>query len=118
MSQVERDLEAYRCHAEELQDKAKRKYADESLRQELEDLKNDVATKEAEIEDFRRRFDSAEGNSDEVEKLKGDIEDLEADLREKESLIDQRDDEIDKLREQVKKDSEYYDEFCAVVEVG
>ncbi|KAL2057771.1 hypothetical protein ABVK25_002155 [Lepraria finkii] len=118
LSQAERDLMAYRRHVEELQDKAKRKYADESLRQELEELKNDVAKKEAEIEDLRQRLDSAEGNSDELEKLKGDIEDIEADLREKERSICQRDDEIDKLKEQVNKDSEELDEVYAELEIG
>lgn len=118
LSQAERDLDAYRRHIEGLQENAKRMHADETLREELEDLKNDAARKELEIEDLRRRLDTTGEDEAELEKLKGEVEDLEADLREKDRLIDQRDDEIDKLKDQVGKDTEELDEVYAELEVG
>jgi len=118
LNQAERDVEAYRRHLEEVQEKAKGKHADENLRRQLEELKSDLATKNAEIKDLRQKLDVMEGKSEELDKIKVEIEDIEADLREKERLVDQRDDEIDKLKEQVSKDSEELDEVYAELEAS
>ena len=82
------------------------------MRQQLEDLKSDLADKESEIKGFRHRLEAADVDGEELEKLRGDIEDLEADLREKDRIIEERDDEIDKLKEQSRKDSDEFNEIC------
>ena len=110
LSQAERDIEAYRRHLEEVQAKAKREHADESLRQELSDLKKLLAAKEGEVADLQQQLETADADEIESQKLKGDIEDLQADLREKDRLVDERDDEIDRVKAQAKKDSDELDE--------
>lgn len=117
-SGAEREVEIFKRHIEDLQEKAKRKHADETLRQQLEDLKSDLAAKESEIEDLKQRLESVEGDGEELEKLRGDIEDLEADLREKDRIIEERDDEVDKLKEQFRKDSDEFNEVCAELEAS
>ena len=118
LTQAERDVEAYKRHVEEVQEKAKRRHADESLKQELENLKGELVAKGSEISDLRQKLGAAEGNGEELEKVKGDIIDLEADLCEKDRLIDERDDQIDRLKEQVKKDSDELDDVYVELEVG
>ncbi|KAF6235547.1 hypothetical protein HO173_006230 [Letharia columbiana] len=118
LSTVEREVEASKRHVEDLQEKAKRKHADETLRRQLEDLKSHLAAKESDLEDLRQRLECAEGDGQELEKLKGDIEDLEADLREKDRIIGERDDQIDKLKEQSRKDSDEFNEVCAELEAS
>ena len=118
LSLAERDVETFKRHVEDLQEKAKRKHADETLRQQLEDLKGDLAARQSEIEELRQRLQNAEGDGEELEKLRGDIEDLEADLREKDRIIEERDDEIDKLKEQSRKDSDEFNELHAELEAS
>ena len=118
LSGAEREVEIFKLHVEDLQDKAKRKHADETLRQQLEDLKSDLAAKESNIEGLRHRLKAADVDGEELEKLRGDIEDLEADLREKDRIIEERDDEIDKLKEQSRKDSDEFNEVCVELEAS
>ena len=118
LSVAEREVETFKRHVGDLQEKAKRKQADETLRQQLEDLKSELAAKDTVIEDLRQRLESAEGDGEELEKLRGDIEDLEADLREKDRIIEERDEEIEKLKEQSRKDSEEFNEVCAELEAS
>ena len=118
LSAAEREVETCKGHLADLQEKAKRKHADETLRQQLEDLKGQLVAKESEIEDLRQRLENAEGDGEELEKLKGDIEELEADLREKDRIIEERDDEIDRLKEQSRKDSDEFNEMCNELEAS
>ena len=118
LSVAEREVETFKSHVQDLQEKAKRKHANEALRQQLEDLKGQLAAKESEIEDLRQRLENAEGDGEELEKLRGDIEDLEADLREKDRIIEERDDEIDRLKEQSRKDSDEFNEICTELEAS
>ena len=116
LSQAERDIEAYRRHLEDVQAKAKKHHADESLRQELEDLKKALVIKKEEGEDFRKKAEAADRENVELQKLKVDVEDLEADLREKDRLVDERDNELDRVKSQAKKDLDELDEVYAELE--
>ncbi|CAD6577295.1 MAG: hypothetical protein ASARMPREDX12_008297 [Alectoria sarmentosa] len=118
LSVAEHNIEEFKRHVEDLQEKAKRKHADETLRRQLEDLRSDLAAKESTIEELRQRLETAEGDRETLDKLKGDIEDLGADLREKDRVIEERDDEIDKLKEQSRKDSDEFNEVCAELEAS
>ena len=118
LSVAEREVETLKSHLEDLQEKAKRKHADETLRQQLEDLKGQLTAKESEIKDLRQRLGNVEGDGEELEKLRGDVEDLEADLREKDRIIEERDDEIDRLKEQSRKDSDEFNEMCTELEAS
>ena len=88
------------------------------MRQQLEDLKSDLAAKESEIEGLTHRLEAADVDGEELEKLRVDIEDLEADLREKDRIIEERDDEIEKLKEQSRKDSDEFNEICVELEAS
>lgn len=94
LNQAERDLEAYRLHLQEVQEKVKRKHVDEATREELSSLREAVQHKEVEIAGLRRRLDSAEVQNEELESLRADVDDQEAELREKDRAIEQRDEEI------------------------
>ena len=118
LTQAERDVEAYKLHVQQLQDQAKRKRADESLRQELNDLKKSLAEKEAEIEGLRTELDAAESHGDNLQKLKDDIEDLNVDLREKDRLLEERDDEIDRLKAKESKDDDEFDQVCTQLDAA
>ncbi len=118
LHQAQLDIDAYRCHLEEVQEKAKRKHSDETLLRELEELRNDIVVKDTEIGDLKQKLDAMEGDGEELDKLKGEIEDLEVDLRDKERVVDERDDEVNELKEQVCKDSEELDEVYAELEAG
>ncbi|KAH0543998.1 hypothetical protein FGG08_001765 [Glutinoglossum americanum] len=101
---AERDLEQYRQQILEIQERAKRKYEDDGLREELERLRGELDDTEAEAQELRERLEKAEQRED-VEALKENISDLEADLREKDRVIEEREDEIDSLREKAEQAS-------------
>src|SRR5438552_16623097 len=90
---AERDLEQYRQQILEIQERAKRKHADDGLREELERLRGELADKEAEVQELREKLEKAEQRED-AERLKENLNDLEADLREKDRIIEEREDEI------------------------
>lgn len=94
LNQAERDLEAYRLHLQEVQEKVKRKHLDEATREELSSLREAVQHKEVEIAGLRQELDSAGVQKEELENLKADVDDQEAELREKDRAIELRDEEI------------------------
>ena len=94
LNQAEHDLEAYRLHLQEVQEKVKRKHVDEATREKFGNLRETVQNKEVEIAGLRRELDSAEVRKEELESLKADVDDQEAELRGKDQVIKQRDEEI------------------------
>ncbi|KAF4470850.1 myosin heavy chain [Fusarium albosuccineum] len=101
LTTAEKDLESYRQQMLELQDKTKRKYADQNQQAEMDKLRRLIEDREADIEDLQRQLDQQQGNNDQVEKLQDDIGDLEADLREKDRLLTEREDELEDLKDQM-----------------
>lgn len=101
LTAAERDLETYRQQMLELQEKAKRKYADENARAEMDKLQRQVEERDALIEDLQRQLEEAQQGDDQVAKLQDDIGDLEAELREKEGFVSERDDEIEDLKDKL-----------------
>jgi chromosome segregation ATPase len=96
LSAAERDVELYRQQLLEMQEKVKRKHADEGQQEELDRLRQGLEEKEAELEELRRQ----EGQFDD---LQDKIQDLEAELREKDRAINDREDEVDNLKDEVEK---------------
>jgi chromosome segregation ATPase len=102
LTAAERDLETYRQQMLELQEKAKRKYADENARAEMDKLQQQVEDRDAQIEELQRQLEEAQnGDSDQIGKLHDDIGDLEAEIRAKDGQIDERDEEIEDLKEKL-----------------
>ena len=93
---AERDVELYRQQLLEMQEKIKRKHADEGQREELEHLRRALEDKEIELGQLR----SQESQFDNMEDK---IHDLETDLREKDRMVNDREDEIDNLKDEVSK---------------
>lgn len=106
LTTAEKDLETYRQQMLELQEKAKRKYADESQRAELESLRQVLEERESNIEELQRQVDGSRRDQDQVEKLQDDIGDLEADLREKDRLVTEREDELEDLKDKLEEAEE------------
>ena len=94
LNQAERDLEAYRLHLQEVQEKVKRKHVDEATREELDSLREAMQQKEVEIDKLRQRLESAEVQGEELERLRADVDDQEAELRERDRAVEERDEEI------------------------
>ncbi|KAL2889995.1 Spindle pole body protein pcp1 [Ceratocystis lukuohia] len=103
---AEKDLEQYRQQMIELQERSKRKYADDSLKAEAERLRQDLEDKESEIDRLQAQLEQAESGGAEVDKLRDEITDLEAELREKERLIAEHQDEMEDLREKLDNNAE------------
>lgn len=101
LTTAEGDLEAYRQQMLELQEKAKRKYADESQRAELEKLRQTLEERESSVDELQRQVDEGKRTQDQVENLQDDIGDLEAELREKDRLITEREDELEDLKDKL-----------------
>jgi chromosome segregation ATPase len=99
LATAERDVELYRQQLLEMQEKVKRKHADEGQREELDRLSQALEDKETELSQLR----SKEGHFDDMEDK---IHDLETDLREKDRIINDREDEIDSLKDEVSKHAE------------
>jgi chromosome segregation ATPase len=98
LTTAEKDLEEYRHQILEMQEKAKRKFTDESQRLEMEKLRRELAGREADIEELQRHIDQGQHDSDKIDKLQDDIGDLEAEVREKDRVITKHEDEIEDLR--------------------
>ena len=105
LNQAARDVETYRLHLEEVQEKIKRKHADQGLKDELDDLRKELDMKTMEVYSLRKQLGSAESEGRNIAKLKEDIEDLEANLREKDRILETSEDEVDRLKEQAAQNS-------------
>ncbi|KPM35757.1 hypothetical protein AK830_g10813 [Neonectria ditissima] len=101
LTTAEKDLESYRQSMLELQEKAKRKYANEHQRAEMDKLQRLLEEREADIEHMQRQLDQEHKDTDQVEKLRDDIGDLEADLRERDRMLTQREDELEDLKDKL-----------------
>ena len=100
IQQAERDLETYRLQFQELREKYRKKAMDETMQREMDVMREEIETKDAQLRDLRDELRNIKDNqSQDMEKLRDDIEDLEASLREKDRLIDERDEELEELKE-------------------
>ena len=105
LNQAARDVETYRVHLEDVQEKIKRKHADQGMKAELDGLRKELDVKTVEVSGLRKQLESAESEGHDVAKLKEDIEDLEATLREKDQILETSEDEVDKLKDQAAQNS-------------
>ncbi|KAG8669957.1 hypothetical protein FPOAC2_09300 [Fusarium poae] len=101
LTTAEKDLESYRQQMLEVQEKAKRKYANQSSQAEMDKLQRLLEDREADIEDLQRQLQQQKGSNDQVEKLQDDIGDLEADIQEKDRQLTEREDELEDLKDQM-----------------
>ncbi|KAM0231047.1 hypothetical protein ACHAPO_008877 [Fusarium lateritium] len=101
LTTAEKDLESYRQQMLEVQEKAKRKYANQSNQAEMDKLQRLLEDRETDIEDLQRQLQQQKGSNDQVEKLQDDIGDLEADIQEKDRQLTEREDELEDLKDQM-----------------
>ncbi|KAK8120070.1 hypothetical protein PG999_004190 [Apiospora kogelbergensis] len=99
LANAEADLETYSKQILEVQERAKKKYADEGMRREAEKLRTELDGKDAEIEELHRRLDDGNQDADRVEQLQDDIGDLQADLRQKEREVGEREEELEVIQD-------------------
>lgn len=98
LTAAEHDVELYRQQILEMQEKIRRKHADEGQREELGRLHQALEEKEAEVGQLKSQgvqFDDLEEK----------IHDLEAELREKDRVINDREDEVDNLKDEIEKNT-------------
>ncbi|UQC80749.1 microtubule associated protein [Colletotrichum lupini] len=98
LTSAEKDLESYRQQMMELQERAKKKYADQKQLAEIERLQQALEDREADLDDMQRQLSQGQNDQGQVDKLQDEIGDLEAELREKERLLGDHEDEIDELK--------------------
>jgi chromosome segregation ATPase len=96
LTAAEHDVELYRQQILEMQEKIKRKHADEGQREELERLQKALESREAELDRLRSQ-------ETQLDDLQDKIHDLETDLRERDRVIDDREDDADNLKDEVGK---------------
>ncbi|KAL9002018.1 MAG: hypothetical protein Q9188_005035 [Gyalolechia gomerana] len=106
LERTEREVEDYRKQLQNAHDQTKRKHADKQMLEEVESLKKEIATKDAQIRDLHDDLEHATEKDAEIEKLRGDLDDLEIDIREKDRLLDDREEELEGLKEQTKQDAD------------
>ncbi|TAQ87352.1 hypothetical protein B7494_g4315 [Chlorociboria aeruginascens] len=99
LTAAEHDVELYRQQILDMQEKVKRRHADEGQREELDRLRHLLEEKETEINRLKIR-------EDKFEDLEDKVHDLESDLREKDRLLDDREDEFDNLKDEADKHTE------------
>lgn len=106
IAQAERDAETYRLQLEEYREKIKRRQADESIRAEMDKLRDELRQKDEMLEKFEdAREQSHVKETAELRKVRDELEDVQADLREKERQLEDREDEIDDLKMHASKES-------------
>ncbi|EPE03377.1 microtubule associated protein [Ophiostoma piceae UAMH 11346] len=110
LTSAEKNLENYRLEMQEMQEKMSRRQADEGLRSELDRLRQELAAKDADIDELQRQVD------EQNEKARDEVEDLEADLREKDRIITQKEDELDDLQASMEARMEEHRERIAELE--
>ena len=96
LTSAEHDVELYRQQILEMQEKIKRKHADEGQREELDRLNQALEERETELEELK-------GKGSGFDDLEDKIHDLEAELREKDRAINDREDDVDNLKDEVEK---------------
>lgn len=106
----EKDLEDFRQQMLEMQERAKRKYADESQRAEMDRLRALLSQRDAEIESLQREVDDTQKDDARVDQLRDEIGDLEADVREKDRIITEHEDQLDDLRDKLNGDAKDKDD--------
>jgi chromosome segregation ATPase len=97
LTAAEHDVELYRQQILEMQEKTKRKHADEGQREELDRLHQALEEKEAELDELKGKGTAG------FDDLEDKIQDLEAELREKDRLINDREDDVDNLKDEIEK---------------
>lgn len=98
LASAEKDLETYQQQILDVQEKAKKKYADQGQRAENDALRRRLEERETEIESLRQQLQRQPEDNGEADKLRDEIGDLEADLRAKDREVNEREDEIDELK--------------------
>ncbi|KAI1863648.1 hypothetical protein JX265_008865 [Neoarthrinium moseri] len=106
LTNAEKDLETYSEQILSMQEKAKKKYADESQKIEIERLKQELEDKEADLHDLQQQLQRGNQESEKLDKLQDEIADLEADLREKDREINDREDEIEGIKDKLDDEEE------------
>jgi chromosome segregation ATPase len=101
LASAEKDLETYQKQILEVQERAKKKYADQSQKAENDALRRRLEDREAEIENLQRQLQQSHDDAK--------VGDLEAALRTKDREINDREDDIDELRTRLKEMEERWE---------
>ncbi|PNP56470.1 hypothetical protein THARTR1_03166 [Trichoderma harzianum] len=97
---VERDLEKSRHRGLELEESAKKKYANSiDVQTEMDTLRQNLQDRETDIEELQRQISEGQDQDDRVETLQDEIEDLKAEIREKEVIITDQEERLDTLQQ-------------------
>ncbi|KAI0453923.1 microtubule associated-domain-containing protein, partial [Xylaria acuta] len=98
LASAEKDLETYQQQILDVQEKAKKKYADQSQKAENEALRRRLEEGEAEIGHLRRQLQQQSQDDNELNKLRDEIAHLETDLRTRDREVNKSEEEIDQLQ--------------------
>lgn len=110
LSNAERELETYRRHLQTVQEEMKRKHADENLQEELESLRCEVAARNAEVLDLKKRLESGETKEKELDRLNEQLSETEEQLRTSQHDQMMSDERLEALEDELAvKDSEVLD---------
>jgi len=96
LAAAEKDVETFRQHMLEMQEKIKRKQFDAGQLEELDRLRRSLEEKETELGQLK-------GQEQRYDDLEDKIHDLETDLREKDRLLDNQEDQVDDMKIKLEK---------------
>ncbi|KAL8674313.1 MAG: hypothetical protein Q9168_001306 [Polycauliona sp. 1 TL-2023] len=118
LDQTEREVEKYRDRLQRSHDQMKQRHADKELLEELEHLRQQVATKESKIRDLNDELDQTAAKDTEMERLKSDLEEVEIDMREKDRLLEDQEEELEGFKEKAKQETDELAEALRKIEIG
>ncbi|KAI4262994.1 MAG: hypothetical protein L6R42_001843, partial [Xanthoria sp. 1 TBL-2021] len=102
LDKTEREVEEFRDRLQKSHDQMKQKHADKKLLEELELLREEVATKDSKIRDLHDELDQTVDKDAEIERLRSDLEEVAIDVREKDRLLEDQEEEIETYKEKAK----------------
>ncbi|KAI4111415.1 MAG: hypothetical protein LQ339_000614 [Xanthoria mediterranea] len=103
LDKTEREVEEFRDRLQKFHDQMKQKHADKKLLEELELLREEVATKDSNIRDLHHELDRKVDKDAEIERLKSDLEEVAIDVREKDRLLEDQEEELETFKEKAKR---------------
>ncbi|KAL8999650.1 MAG: hypothetical protein Q9169_001610 [Polycauliona sp. 2 TL-2023] len=116
LDKTEREVEKYRDRLQKSHDQMKQKLADKELLEEMEHLKEEIATKDSKIRDLHDELDQTADKDTEIERLKSDLEEERMDGREKDRLLEDQEEELESLKEKAKQDNDELAEALQKIE--
>lgn len=103
---TEREVETLRSQITEMHEKLEHHAADSHLRDEVNQLRQELEERDGDVQDLRQKLNEERDNNDQLAELQDNIEDLQADVREKDRQLTHREDELEAMKDKLEEAEE------------